>query len=494
MINDTMILALSPLLPFGSALLLPFLKLEDKNRKLFYTMGVTLCNLLIAYYLARHLQGQSLILFKITENMPILLRVDGLSVLYLLLASFLWLGVTLYSHSYIAHNRFESRYYAFLLAVLGSLMGLGLAGNIITFYLFYELMTFLAFPLICHDMTEEPMKAAITFLIYSIFGATLVLIGIALLNGLGDIALFSSGGILDPAALEKKSYLTIAVLLILFGFGCKAGMFPLQAWLPIAHPAAPAPISAVLSALITKAGVLGIIRVIYYMVGPAHLQGTWLHNLWLAITLLTVFLGSMLAFREPLLKKRLAYSSVSQLSYILFGLAVFEPTGFTGALLQMVSHAFAKLVLFLCVGAIIHQTHFHHVEELKGIGKKMPVVMWCFTLSALSLIGIPPLGGFLSKWHLIEGALKADIGIFSWLGPVVLLISAFLTAGYLLPIIIDAFFPGADYDYANLTNLDPGWQMKGPLIVFAAFALFQAGLPSRLVAFISAMAGGVMGV
>jgi len=374
------------------------------------------------------------------------------------------------------------------------LMGIALAGNIVTFYLFYELMALATFPLICHGMTEITIKAAVTFLIYSIFGATLVLIGIVLLNNLADISSFTAGGVLGAQAAGQKSRITIALLLMLFGFGCKAGMYPLQAWLPIAHPAAPSSISAVLSALITKTGVIGIIRTVYYLIGVDFLRGAWIQYLWLTITLVTIFIGSALAFQEPFLKKRLAYSSVSQISYILFGLAILAPAGFTGAVLQLIFHAFAKLILFLCAGAIIRKTHSYSVGELKGMGKKMPVVMWCFALSSLSLIGIPPMGGFLGKWYLIQASLNADIGIFSWLGPVVILISAFFTAGYLLSIIIDAFFPGADYDYANLTNLDPDWRMKGPLVVLTGFAILMGLLPFNIISYISEIAGGLMGM
>ena len=480
------------LVPFAAALLLPLYKPKTLRGKRQFTMGAAILTALSAVGVAIAGQGEGIVLFSITQALPILLQPDGLSVLYMLLAAFLWMGIVLFSHGYIPQNRYENRYYAFLLATLGSLMGLGLAGNIVTFYLFYELMTFLAFPLICHDMEEASVKAAITFLIYSIFGATLVLIAIALFNGMGDIAAFVPGGILGDAAAGQGAKLGCAVILSLFGFGCKAGMYPLQAWLPIAHPAAPASVSAPLSALITKAGVLGIVRVVYYMVGPASLQGTWVQKLWLGITLLTIFTGSMLAFREPLLKKRLAYSSISQISYILFGLAILSPDGFTGALLQIVFHAFAKLILFLCAGAIIHQVHVYRVSELKGIGKQMPIVMWIFALSALSLIGIPPTGGFISKWYLISAALAADIGVFSWLGPVVLLISALLTAGYLFPIVIDAFFPGDDYDYEQLVSKEPDWRMRGPLIVFAAVALLLALMPNRLMMFISGIAAGMM--
>jgi len=331
-------------------------------------------------------------------------------------------------------------------------------------------------------------------LIYSIFSSTLVIIGVALLNSVGDISSFVAGGVLDGGNADQAVRVTVALLLMLFGFGCKAGLYPLQAWLPIAHPAAPAPVSAMLSALVTKTGILGVIRTIFFIVGADFLRGSWIQYLWLGMTLATVFIGSAMAFREPLLKKRLAYSSVSQISYILFGLAILEPAGFSGAGLQLVFHAFAKLILFLCAGAIIHQASLYHVGELKGIGKKMPVVMWCFALSSLSLIGIPPFGGFAVKWNLISAALNADIGIFSWLGPVVLLISAILTAGYLLPIVISAFFPGADHDDPGSAKLDPGWRMKAPMVTLAGLAIILGVLPKNLISYLAAIAGELMGV
>ena len=486
------ILSLSPLLPFLAAVLLPFLRLTGKNQKLLYSLVVVIGTFILSLYLAWRCQGQTLVLFWITENIPILLRMDGVSVIYLVLASLLWIGTVIYSHEYIDSDQYENRYYAFLYAVLGSLMGIGLSGNIVTFYLFFELMAFMVFPLICHDGKEVSMKGAIIFIMYSIFGAALVLIGIAMLYGLGDLSTFQAGGLGVQIVSGREGQIATALLLMIFGFGCKAGMYPLQAWLPIAHPIAPAPISAALSALVTKTGVLGIIRTVFYMVDLSFLKDTWIQYLWLTMALLTIFIGSCMAFREPLLKKRLAYSSVSQLSYILFGLAILSPVGFTGAFMHFVYHAFAKLILFLCAGAIIHQTQLQYVGELKGIGKKMPVVMWCFTLSSLSLIGIPPMGGFFSKWHLISAALRADIGIFSWLGPVVLLISAFLTAGYLLPIIIAAFFPGDDFDYANNSKLDPGWKMTGPLTVLAGLAILQGLFPKGFISHIITIANELM--
>ena len=176
--------------------------------------------------------------------------------------------------------------------------------------------------------------------------------------------------------------------------------------------------------------------------GADFIRGTWVQYAWIGLSLFTVFMGSMLAYMEPVLKKRLAYSSVSQVSYVLFGLSTLHPVGVLGALLHVVFHSLIKNTLFLSAGSIIEQTGCKRVDELTGIGKKMPGTIWCFTLAGLALVGVPPLSGFVSKWYLAGGALQADIGFLGWLGPVVLLVSALLTAGYLFPITMKGFLPG----------------------------------------------------
>jgi multicomponent Na+:H+ antiporter subunit D len=175
----------------------------------------------------------------------------------------------------------------------------------------------------------------------------------------------------------------------------------------------------------------------------------------------------MLAYREPLLKKRLAYSTVSQVSYVLFGLFCMVPATFCGAILHVVAHSTIKDALFLCAGAIIHQTHKTFVRDLRGIGKQMPITIWCWTIASLGLIGIPPTGGFVSKWLLATGALSAELGAVSIIGPIVLIISALLTAAYLLPVTINGFFPGSDFDYSALENKEPGKLMTMPMIALA---------------------------
>ena len=276
---------------------------------------------------------------------------------------------------------------------------------------------------------------------------------------------------------------------MLIGFGVKAGMFPMHAWLTAAHPAAPAPASAILSAVIVKAGVLGIFRVVYYIFGASFLRGTWVQTFWMVLTLLTVFMGSMLAYREPVLKKRLAYSTISQLSYILFGFAVMDGDSVTGGLLHVLCHGFIKAALFLCAGAIIYMTKRTRVEEMRGIGKEMPLLMWCYTIVSLGLIGIPPTGGFISKWYLATGALSSGILRFDWIGPAILLISALLTAGYLLPLTIQGFFPGADYYESGrgqmIKKKEPSPFMTMPVLVLTVLSIAIGLFPGWITEYLS---------
>lgn len=331
--------------------------------------------------------------------------------------------------------------------------------------------------------------AALKYLFYSMCGAYLGLFGIFFLYRYCDSLTFTAGGTLNTAAaLGHQGILLAAVFCMLIGFGAKAGMFPLHAWLPAAHPVAPSPASAVLSGIIVKSGVLAVIRVVYYIVGPGFLRGTWVQTAWMTLALMTVFMGSLLAFREPVLKKRLAYSTVSQVSYILFGLSLLSPDGLTGALLHTVFHAFIKSALFLTAGIFIFQCGKTRVEELTGIGRQMPKTMMCYTFASLALIGIPPASGFISKWYLAQGALGADVGVFGWLGPVVLLVSALLTAGYLLPLTMQGFFPGEKFEQNTAEKQEPPMGMLLVLIVLAALSVLPGIFPDPLISCISRIA------
>lgn len=434
----------------GAICLLCMRKLLDKRsvRLMVFCFVIAALFSVIAVDLSEDI---SLTVLSIMPKLPIYFKADNLGVLFATLTVSMWLLSTWFSFRYMDHQKNETRYQIFSLLSLAALLGVCFSGNLITTYLFYEMMTLATFPLVLHEQTKEAISAGMTYLYYSIAGAFLGLIGIFFLYGnasdlnqQGGILGYVKGGFLQN--VEDKNGLLVVVFLMLVGLACKAGMFPLHGWLPKAHPVAPAPASALLSGNITKMGVLFTIRVIFYCVGPDFLKGTWVQNALLALSLTTVFLGSMLAYREKLFKKRLAYSTVSQVSYCLTGIYLLSGTALTGALLHVVFHSVIKNLLFLCAGAVIFTTGKTGVDELKGIGKKMPVTMWCFTLGGLSLVGIPPFSAFISKWYLATGAIETKIPVFEYLAPVVLLISALLTAGYLLTITTNAFFGKTEAD------------------------------------------------
>lgn len=427
-------------------------------------------------------------LFSLGEKLEIVFRLDNMGRIFTVIVTVIWIVTGFYSFEYMKHEKEEKRYFGFYLMTFGALLALTFAGNIVTYYLFYELMTLLSMPLVLHAKTKEAIMGGLKYLFYSLCGAYMVLMGLFFLSRYATTLNFTAGGVLnEELTAGNEKMLLVVVFFMILGFGVKAGMFPLHAWLPAAHPVAPAPASAVLSGLIVKAGVLGMIRTVYFLFGADFIRGTWVQMAWIWLTLITIFMGSMLAYREKEMKKRLAYSTVSQASYILFGLALLQPQAMTGALLHTVFHAFIKSALFLSAGAIIYKTGKTSVDDMTGIGKEMPITIWCYTFASLALIGIPPASGFISKWYLAEGALSSDTGIFTWLGPAVLLVSALLTAGYLLPITIKGFLPGADFDYSGLRKKEPNLYMIIPLLVFAALSVLLGLFPNPLIGYIEAI-------
>ena len=427
------------------------------------------------------MEGEPLVLLTLTEGVRFVLRPDALGRLFAELICAVWFAVAFFAFEYMNHEGHRERFFGFYLLTLGALMGVCLSGNLVTLYLFYEMMTLLSVPLVLHIGTRKAFDAAYRYLGFSVAGAGLGLLGLFLLQGFCTTDLFTPGGVLDPARAAQDRGLLLAVFFVMaVGFGCKAGMFPLHAWLPIAHPVAPAPASAVLSGLITKMGVLALIRVAYYLFGWPFLDGSWAQRAVLVLALVTIFLGSTLALREDTLKKRLAYSTVSQVSYVIFGLMLFHPMALEGALFQAVFHALAKNALFMATGAIIYKTHLTQVSQMREVGSAYGITMWCFTLASLSLIGIPPTGGFVSKWLLAEGALAAGEGSLAYWGVGVLMVSALLTAGYLLPIVTTAFFPGEKFDHRAVMRQQDTWLMWITLCALTAAVVVLGMFPGLL--------------
>ena len=407
--NFNIWLILAVFLPIACGVLILFFPGLKKRNLL---LGVSFLSLAVSMLcaLAVAAGGEAeLHLLQFGGSLEVYFHVDPLGRVFAAVITVVWLMAGIFSCEYMKHEKEEKRYFGFYVLVYGVLMALCFSGNLVTYYMFYEMMTLTTLPLIMHNKSREAIMAGLKYLFYSLCGAYLVLFGIYFLNRYAGTLDFTAGGSGLEAAGGHSALMLVVVFLMILGFGVKAGMFPMHAWLPTAHPVAPAPASAVLSGLVVKMGVLGIVRVIFYVVGPEVIRGTWVQTAWLTLTLITVFMGSMLAYREKVMKKRLAYSTVSQISYILFGLALLNPEAMTGSLLHVVFHACIKSCLFLSAGAVIYKTGKTRVDELTGIGKEMPVTIWCYTFASLALVGIPPASGFISKWYLAGGSLESGI-------------------------------------------------------------------------------------
>lgn len=442
-----MLILLSVLVPLVFGAVLSFI--YNKSAKgglvlLFAGEAVTLAGVIALIFT----KESDFTLFSLWNDYPLRLSVDKMGLLFALLGVFIFSVVSVFAVKYISEEEHVGRFFSFFLAGLGAYVGMCFASNLLSFYLFFEALTLTTFPLVLHEQTPEAILGAKKYLFYSMGGAILALGGIlVLLSGLGiDVDSFASGCAGGISTTAK-----IGIFLTIVGFSAKAGMFPLQSWLPSAHPVCPAPASALLSGLIVKAGILGILRVSYFTVSAEEMSGSVFQTILLCLALFTVVCASTRAYFEPVFKKRLAYSTVSNLSYILCGLFLFSPAGLDGALFHTVAHALAKTALFLCAGEIIFRSGKTKVKDLAGLGKKMPVVFVLFLISAFSLVGIPPMAGFLSKWYLCEGALADAPGAFAYIIPGCLLLSALLTAGYLFKPVISAFYarPGKDGDNAG---------------------------------------------
>lgn len=430
---------LAALIPAIFGIFIYFSKINNRKVKMLLSILPIVIGLIINIVICFNQNENALTLFKITKDLKLVAKIDTVSKFFSVIISIIFSIVTIYSFEYFKEDDKKNHFDAFFILAYSALMLLCYSGNLITMYISFEMVTLLSMPLVLHEKTKESIDAAIKYLLYSIGGAFLGFIGIVYLQ-LHTQDAFVFGGSLD-SSVANSTIFYVVTLLMLIGFGTKCGLFPLHNWLPTAHPVAPAPASAILSGIITKSGVLAIIRIVYFSIGTNALYGTWVHYTWIILILITILLGSLMAAVQKNMKKRLAFSSVSQISYVLLGLAMFTKDSFSGALMQVASHATIKVGLFLVAGVLIHHLHLHDVDEMDGVGKKMPITMWCYTICSLGLIGVPPTSGFVAKWYLATGSISSGINVLYIVAPIVLIISAILTAYYLLQLTVSAFFP-----------------------------------------------------
>lgn len=456
------------LIPCVGGVVTPLIRWKKRIYCMLYLESLVIFNSILVWLLLVFRPQEAFTLVNFTGNLAIAFQLDGLGTIFAGLVSFLWPFATLYAFEYMTKEKHERTFFMFYTATYGVTLGIALADNFLTMYCFYELLTLVTLPLVMHTLTREAILASRKYLYYSIGGAAFAFIGMIFVITYGETSEFILGGVLDAAKLGggKNLFLFIYVLSF-FGFGVKAAICPLNSWLPEAG-VAPTPVTALLHAVaVVKSGAFAIMRLTFYCFGAEFLRGTWAQHLLLLVILFTIVYGCSMALRETHLKRRLAFSTISNLSYILFGVALMTPLGLVGALSHMVFHAFMKISSFFCAGAIMHQTDRHYIHQLDGMARKMPKVFAIFTLSSFALMGAPGLCGFISKWNLASAAIESG-GLLSYFGVAALLLSALLTAMYMLNIVIRACFPKTDFDFSSIADVkDPNWMMLLPLFVFA---------------------------
>lgn len=414
----------------------------------------------------------------LAPGMELVLHADALSVLFVTLSTVLWFLTTLYAVGYLENEPHRSRFFGFFNLCVSATMGIAMAGNMLTFVFFFELLTLATYPLVVHRGTPEALRGGRTYLIYTLSGGAVLLAATAWLRALAGPLDFTDTGLLASIEAIDRQTLVLIFTLLIIGLGVKAALVPLHGWLPRAM-IAPAPVSALLHAVaVVKAGAFGIVRVIYdvYSIEFCRELGV-LFPLAVAASF-TIIYGSVRALFQNELKKRLAYSTVSQVSYIALGTALFGPIASVGGLVHLVHQGLMKITLFFCAGNYAETLGVHHISEMGGIGRRMPWTTLAFTVAALGMIGLPPMAGFISKWYLGTGALaEGEIWVLA-----VLVISSCLNAAYFLPILRAVWFAEPSSNWP--CERQPGGQWETslalllPPLITASLALLAGLLAS----------------
>ncbi len=411
-------------------------------------------------------------------GLELVLRAGPLALLFVALSSILWLLTTVYAIGYLEGAPQRSRFFGFFSLCVTATVGVALAGNLFTFLVFYEILTLSTYPLVVHRGTEVARRAGQTYLAYTVFGGALLLLGTVWLYTLTGSLEFTPRGFVDQLGPEHRSSLIIIFVLLIAGLGVKAALVPLHGWLPQAM-VAPAPVSALLHAVaVVKAGAFGIVRVVYEVFGVEFAAGLGVMQplAWLAA--FTIIYGSVRALFQDDLKRRLAFSTVSQVSYIALGVAIVGPIASIGGIVHLVHQGLMKITLFFCAGNLAETLGVHKISEMNGVGRRMPWTMAAFTVGAFGMIGAPPTAGFISKWYLGQGALEAGQG---WI-ILVLAGSSLLNAAYFLPILYRAWFmapPDSWPHEHHFGRRETALALLVPPVVTALLAL-SAGLLASL--------------
>jgi len=413
------------------------------------------------------------VLFHILPGIELAFRVDAFGLLFALGASLLWILTSFYSIGYMRslQEHAQTRYFTCFALALSATAGVAFSANLFTLFLFYEALTLVTYPLVGHKETDEARAGARKYVIYLLGAAKLLLMAAIILtyNVAGTLD-FKENGILTLAHVEDQPILLYMIfLLFLFGFA-KNALMPLHSWLPAAM-VAPTPVSALLHAVaVVKTGVFSTLRVFLFVFGTQSMGALGVNNLALIVASVTIIVGSILALAQDNLKARLAYSTVSQLSYIILGGALLSYSGVLGGMIHISNHAVSKITLFLCAGSIYVSTRKTEISQLSGLAKQMPWTMAAFALASLSIVGIPLTSGFVSKWYLVTGSIETG----NWFTMGVLLFGSLLSAAYLGPIVYKAYFEKGPEIDGEIREV--GWVVV-PLVITAAASLVMGIYP-----------------
>ena len=415
---------------------------------------------------------------SIVPGIPLHFRADALGMLFATLASMLWIMTSVYSIGYMRGLRehAQTRYFFCFALCLSSAIGIAFAANLLTLFIFYEVMTIATYPLVIHKETPEALRAGRKYLIYLFTGGVLILLGMVITYSLTGTLSFADHGILADSGSAQVLRALFAIFII--GFGMKAAIMPLHGWLPSAM-IAPTPVSALLHAVaVVKAGVFGIMRIVCNVYGTELMADIGVALPLAIVATFTIIMASLFALAQDNLKRRLAYSTISQLSYIILGAALLSPSGLIGGILHIANHGFMKITLFFCAGAIFVVTGKKNISEMNGLGRKMPVTMTMFFIAALGMCGFPPVCGFISKWYLCMGTLEAGELFFLFM----LLVSSLLNVAYFFPIVFIAFFKGPKQ--GNKVKEAPLFVLL-PLVITAISAVIMGIRPEATYQFLN---------
>lgn len=479
------------LLPIVAGVLMFPARLKTYRAIKLWTGAVTVITSALVWTLILLCEKESFVIFHFAYGLTFELGFDGLGRFFAGIVSVLWPLTVLYAFEYMKHDEHLTNFFAFFTMSYGITLGVSMSGNIFTMYCFYELLTLATVPLVIHKLTKKAVRAARTYFVFSLGGAAFAFASMTFLLANGMTGDFTFGGLMEAFPYDKPYITYIFYILGFFGFGVKAAMFPLHAWLPKAA-VAPTPVTALLHAVaVVKSGAFAIIRLTYYSYGTDMLAGSWAQTVAMVFAAVTIFYGASRAVKEGHFKRRLAYSTVANLSYILFGVTIMTEKGLAAALLHMAFHAEIKILAFFCCGAVTHGTGRERVEELTGLGRSMPVTFGAFTVAALALSGIPPFSGFVSKWYLLTAAADSQNPV-AYAGAAVLLAAALLTAIYMFTAVRRAWFPGKSEPSPLVLVREVDWRMTVPMAILAAAVLLTGVFAGPIVEAASNIASGLI--